>query len=364
MTFNKNLIKLFFSISLIQLIKCDQFKTIEIESGLIRGKILQSIYLKNNYFAFRGIPYAKPPVGELRFEKPEKPESWIEVLDTLETGNKCFQYNEMGVLDGDEDCLVLNVYTPSLTEKTLPVMFYIHGGGYYQGSSDEMFFGPDFLIDENIILVTINYRLGVFGFMSLGTEKYPGNLGLRDQIEALKWVNENIHKFGGDNKQITIFGHSAGSACTQFLSLSPLATNLFQRVISQSGSILSKWSYHNQNEHHKQLLTDLSTKMGKSFNDEAGLISFLKSIDKTQLLEKLSEKPKEDLGTRQLDLQFKPIIENKNWLNPFIVETPEEVLNNQRHEAIDTMMGYTSDVSVLLQFPFSFFSFMFCNGIH
>lgn len=207
-----NFIKLLIiTITLLQYIKCDaeNFKIIQIENGSIRGKVLQTIYLKIDYFAFRGIPYAKPPINNLRFEIPQNPEPWTNVLDTLETGNMCFQYNERNILEGNEDCLVLNVYTPSLIEN-LPVMFYIHGGGYNQGSSDEMIFGPDFLIDENVIIVTINYRLGVFGFMSLGTEKYPGNIGLRDQIHALKWVNKNIHSFGGDNKRITIFGHSAG----------------------------------------------------------------------------------------------------------------------------------------------------------
>lgn len=348
--FYNNLIKLLtITVTLIQIIKCDQFRTIEIESGQIRGKVHQTIYLKNDYFAFRRIPYAKPPINELRFENPQKPEPWTNVLDTLETGNMCFQFSDNGILEGDEDCLVLNVYTPSLTGN-LPVMFYVHGGGYFQGSSDEMIFGPDFLIDENVIVVTVNYRLGVFGFMSLGTENYPGNIGLRDQIHALKWVNENIHSFGGDNKQVTIFGHSAGSACTQFLSISPLATNLFQRVISQSGSILSKWSYHDENEHHNELMFGLSKTMGKSLKNEADLVTFLKSVDKTQLYVNLFKMPKEDLGSRQLDLQFKPIIENKKWSNQLIVETPEEILNNQRHKAIETMMGYTSDVSVLLQF--------------
>lgn len=210
MFLNNNLIKLLVTTTfLIQFIKCEKFKTIEIESGLIRGKVLQSFYSNNEYLAFRGIPYGKPPINELRFEKPQKPEPWTGVLDTLEAGNMCVQYNRSQILVGDEDCLNLNVYTPSLS-KNLPVMFYIFGGRYNKGSADEMRYGPDFLIDENVIVVTINYRLGVFGFMSLGTENYPGNLGLRDQIHALKWVNENIRSFGGDNKKITVFGHSAG----------------------------------------------------------------------------------------------------------------------------------------------------------
>lgn len=202
---------LIITISLINLIKCDteQFKTIEIESGLIRGKVLRSFYSNNEYFAFRGIPYAKPPVNDLRFEIPQEPEPWTNVLDTLKTGNMCVQYNRSKILIGDEDCLSLNVYTPSVS-RNLPVMFYIFGGMFKTGSADKMKYGPDFLVDENVIVVIINYRLGVLGFMSLGTEQYPGNIGLRDQIHALKWVNSNIHSFGGDNKRITIFGHSSG----------------------------------------------------------------------------------------------------------------------------------------------------------
>lgn len=110
---------------------------------------------------------------------------------------------------GDEDCLTLNIYTP-VNAKNVAVLFCIHGGGFVDGSGNDFFYGPDFLINEDIILVTMNYRLGPLGFMSLGTPDISGNMGLKDIILALKWVNENIENFGGDPKKITIFGQSAG----------------------------------------------------------------------------------------------------------------------------------------------------------
>lgn len=262
MIFNNNSIKfLIITIFLIQLIKCDQFKTIEIENGLIRGKILQSVYLKSDYFAFRGIPYAKPPIGNLRFKLPEKPEPWTDVKDVIKIGSDCVQKSSVipGMhVSGNEDCLFLNVYTPDLTfSEKLPVMFFIHGGGYQEMSSSDLFYGPDFFINENVIVVTINYRLGPLGFLSV--DYLPQNVGLYDQLLALKWVNENIDKFGGDKNEITIFGESAGSSSIHFQILSPLTKNLFKRAILQSGTALDTWAYENEN--HNQ--NDIMVKFGK-----------------------------------------------------------------------------------------------------
>lgn len=128
-------------------------------------------------------------------------------------------------------------------------MFFIHGGGFYEGSGNDDLLGPDFLIDHNVILVTINYRLGVFGFMSLATAEYSGNMGMKDQVLALQWVQENIHQFGGDPESVTIFGHSAGSASVNYHMLSPMSKGLFKRAIMLSGVAINAWAFFQPRDH-------------------------------------------------------------------------------------------------------------------
>lgn len=133
----------------------------------------------------------------------------------------------------------------------LPVMVFVHGGGFYSGSSTG--YGPDFLVEHDVILVTVNYRLGIFGFLSLGTAEYPGNMGLKDQRAALAWVQRNIENFGGDSQRVTLFGESAGGVSTHFHVLTSESQQLIQRAIIQSGSVLSSWGHYPENNQLSQL---------------------------------------------------------------------------------------------------------------
>ena len=154
-------------------------------------------------------------MGDLRFRPPKKldfPEEPKTVFVGSNTSNPyhnsvCVQMDFHEKIQGIEDCLHLNIYVPE-TKKSgkLPVMFWIHGGGFFAGSASPDFYGPEHFLDHDIILVTINYRLGPLGFLTLGNDLMPGNLGLRDQILALEWVQENIAQFGGDPKKVTIAG--------------------------------------------------------------------------------------------------------------------------------------------------------------
>lgn len=146
---------------------------------------------------------------------------------------------------GEEDCLVLNVYTPleNKIDSLFPVMVFIHGGGFRDGSGAPFLYGPNYLVKKGVILVTLNYRVEILGFLCLGIEEAPGNAGLRDQLEALKWIKENIRAFGGDPDNITIFGESAGSASITYHLLSPLSKGLFNRAIMQSGSAIAPWAF-------------------------------------------------------------------------------------------------------------------------
>ncbi|MET0340354.1 MAG: carboxylesterase/lipase family protein [Polyangiales bacterium] len=208
---------------------------------------------------FLGIPYAKPPVGPLRWKRPERPEPWSEPRDATKFGKRCAQ-NESLVLQNaasaDEDCLYLNVWTRAAQageppQPPAPVLVFIHGGGNQNGSASEpvpytdpakanLFYSGHVLAGENAaVVVTLNYRLGVFGFFAhpglTAEQSGGGNQGLYDQALALDWVKRNIAKFGGDPERVTIFGESAGSQDVCLQVASPKSRGLFHRAISQSG---------------------------------------------------------------------------------------------------------------------------------
>ncbi len=191
---------------------------------------------------FLGIPFAAPPVGALRWEPPAAPVSWGKLRHANGFGPRCAQNQTLGVFavaSSNEDCLYLNLYRPAAVSKTLrPVMVWIHGGGLYDGSGQD--YDPGALVSQgDVIAVTFNYRVGVLGFLphpALDHEGHPAaNYGLMDQQAALRWVQANIAAFGGDPRQVTLFGESAGGASVYAQMASPGAAGLFQRAIVESG---------------------------------------------------------------------------------------------------------------------------------
>lgn len=199
--------------------------------------------------AFTAIPYAIPPVGELRFKAPVPIEPWSETLDATRAPPVCVQKNpyiRQKDIVGQEDCLYLNIYTPmtnnDVVNKPLPVMMFIHGGGWMCGDSTPYMYGPEFLLDRDVILVTTNYRLGPLGFLSTQDEHCPGNNGLKDQQEALRFIQKTIQSFGGDKNSVTIFGESAGGASVHYHMISESSAGLFHKGISESGSALVPWA--------------------------------------------------------------------------------------------------------------------------
>jgi para-nitrobenzyl esterase len=200
------------------------------------------------HVVFRGIPFARPPVGALRFRAPEPPEPWAGVRVARSFGGVAPQgaTGAPGMrADGEqsEDCLYLNVYTPALDGKRRPVMFWIHGGAFTLGSASQPIYDGRKLAERgDVVVVTTNYRLGALGYAYLGAHGDWGasaNLGQLDQIAALRWVRENIESFGGDPGNVTIFGESAGSMAVCTLLAMPAAAGLFQRAIAQSGASLT-----------------------------------------------------------------------------------------------------------------------------
>jgi para-nitrobenzyl esterase len=220
---------------------------VRVEDGELEGAANAS----GDVRSFLGIPYAKPPVGLLRWKEPQKNMAWTGVRGAKEFGGRCAQLEStvlMNKASDTEDCLYLNVWTPSpAPTERLPVMFWIHGGGNVNGSANEpvpylnsgLFYSGENLAKRGVIVVTINYRLGVFGFLThLGLTaegSKSGNQGLWDQQFALQWVKRNIAAFGGDPMNVTIFGESAGSLDVCLHVASPQSRGLFEQAISQSG---------------------------------------------------------------------------------------------------------------------------------
>lgn len=208
---------------------------VDTRDGIVVGARTDTVW------RFLGIPYAAPPVADLRFRAPEPPEPWSEPHNANTFGAICPQLDAGGDLVGDEDCLSLNVWT-TRSESPQPVMVWIHGGGFVQGSSAVTAYDGAYLAGQHgVVIVSINYRLGGLGFLALEAlasedpDGINGNYGLRDQIAALRWVQDNIAAFGGDPEQVTIFGESAGGASVCALLGIPAAADTFDRAIIQSG---------------------------------------------------------------------------------------------------------------------------------
>ncbi|XP_070551698.1 cocaine esterase-like isoform X1 [Ptychodera flava] len=216
---------------------------VELKSGKVAGRVVEfahkDVEVKRKVHVFQGIPFAEPPVGGLRFRAPEPKSPWQGVRDAKELGNACMQPASplLPVEEPkSEDCLYLNIFVPQTGANKLPVMVWIHGGGLVIGSGGTGYDGTALAAIGDVIVVTINYRLGPFGYLSSGDEHATGNYGFLDQVLALQWVQDNIAAFGGDANKVTLFGESAGGISIEYLMLSPLTDGLFHRAIMESGT--------------------------------------------------------------------------------------------------------------------------------
>jgi len=234
---------------------------------------------------FKNIPFAQPPVGDRRWREPLPASAWAGVRDATLFGPMCHQ-NDNPQLPHSEDCLQLNVWTPTLSPSSpLPVMVWVHGGGNVAGSGVEALFNGDALARRGVVVVNVNYRLGVLGFFAHPelVQESPhhaaGNYGLADQILALRWVRENIARFGGNPANVTIFGESAGANDVNALIASPLSTGLFARVIAQSGPIGTQLSLADSEKRG----VDLVARLGITGPHP---IATLRALSATELMEK------------------------------------------------------------------------------
>lgn len=214
----------------------DDEPIIETPLGKVRGYTMTS-RTGRRFYAFSGLPYAQPPINDLRFEPPQPALPWRGIKDAKEHGPFCLQAN-LYLLNprviGVEDCLYLSLYTHNISRKA-PVIVHFHGGGFVSGNGARKT-KPQYFMDEDVVIVDVNYRVGIMGFLSFEDEVMPGNQALKDQVQALKWVQQNIASFGGDPNCVTIIGESAGSRSVYHHTISPLSKGLFHRAIAESGT--------------------------------------------------------------------------------------------------------------------------------
>ncbi len=295
--------------------------------------------------AFLGIPFAKAPVGHLRFKHPQPIDTWSGIYNATKLPNSCYQSPDenFGEFRGStmwnpntrvsEDCLYLNVWVP----KTHPrlrrsaVLVWIYGGGFYSGTTTLNLYDGKILAAENsIIVVSIGYRLGALGFLALGNAAAPGNAGLFDQLMGLEWVQQNIRHFGGDPNNVTLFGESAGSVSVSIHLLSPLSRSKFSRAIMQSGTANMPWATVTMDEGKRRSLELAFDYLGcpRTKENMEKVVECMRAIPPQRLVD-------EQWVTRGiLQFPFVPVIDGS-----FLVETPEMTLTRRSFKKCPILLG-------------------------
>ncbi len=318
---------------------------VETKLGKIEGVAFDT------YVEYRRVPYAKPPVGELRWKAPVPAEPWEGVLDGTVYANRCmasqhrddlytpeFYSNPMFDRSGSEDCLYLNIWAPKEAQgKRLPVAFWIHGGAFAAGYATELEFGGQAYCERGVILVSVEYRCNLFGFLAHrwlsqeNPEHISGNYGILDQICALTWVYDNIDAFGGDPENITVFGQSAGAMSAQTLVSSKLTKNMIAKAIMQSGGSYGTGL-------HNDLTLEQEELLGEEFVKLAGAASLeeLRAKPAAEILECLA--PLEQKLIPTVGLFLAPNIDGK-----VLDDTYNHIMNRGEIRDIPYMLGSTRD---------------------
>jgi para-nitrobenzyl esterase len=311
---------------------------VQTQSGEVEGEV------RGGHVAFRGIPFAKPPVGALRFCAPVAPEAWSGVRPARAFGAASMQgsFTAAGIGDDgaqSEDCLYLNVFRPSTDTQRRPVLFWIHGGGFTVGSAAMSIYDGGHLAERgDVVVVTINYRLGALGYLYLGAHggermNASANLGQLDQIAALRWVRDNIANFGGDPNNVTIFGESAGSMAVCTLLVTPAAKGLFHRAVAQSGAALKLARAQDAAKVTQALLDDLGIAPGQ--------IEQLRDVPAARLIEAQSK-----VGTMAIGRGFAPIQDGE-----VIPLQPAEAIESGGSAEVPFIIGTTRDELNLFTMP-------------
>ncbi|XP_013178301.1 PREDICTED: esterase FE4-like [Papilio xuthus] len=310
---------------------------VTIEQGVLSGKLSTS----GMFYEYIGIPYATTN-SSTRFKAPGAPPSWEGVYKAVDEIYFCPQPVYIGYI-GVEDCLKINVYVPTMAKPPFPVMVYIHGGTFIVGGGGKLVYGPDYLIEKDVIVVTFNYRLGALGFLCLGIKEAPGNAGLKDQITALRWVKKNIAAFGGDPDNITLFGESAGATSTALLLASNATLGLFNRAIVQSGPALSNWVI---NKNPVQVARLLAKALGYSADSRLDLYKIFSKLSIRELVGTNVRIP----SLKYLDTQLMhlPCVEeNIDGEEAVLTDLPYNLFN-KKSKSVPVIYGFTSNEGLFL----------------
>ncbi|CAK1554319.1 unnamed protein product [Leptosia nina] len=305
---------------------------VDTKVGLIKGLRADD----GDYSMFLGVPYGKVDAANAfgaaapypKFESP---------FEAYDDSNICPQIEEFSKeIRGNLDCLRLNIYVPNVatTRNKLPVLVWIHGGGFQYGSGAKYAAGPRFIVRHDIILVSINYRLGPYGFMCLDLPEVSGNQGLKDQTLALRWVRDNIQEFGGDPNQVTIYGESAGAASVEFHIISK-NEKLFNQAILSSGSIFGRWTVASVNN---TAPSKLARQLGYDTNDLKDALAFLNQTD-TKLVV---------AAANTVDVTLVGCVEQEfDGVEAFLTERPYGLTELPKAKGINIMSGYNSHEMML-----------------
>ena len=315
----------------------ERVNQVSTEHGMLEGAWSQA---DASIGVFRGIPYAQPPVGNLRWRAPQDLASWTGVRQATTFGAACWQsYSDdafvwsRGEFPRSEDCLHLNIWQPEKTDATAPVMVWFHGGAHTGGFAHVELFDGTELARQGVVVVTVNYRLGPWGFLAhpaLAEESEhnsTGNYGLMDKIAALKWVQKNIQGFGGNPDNVTLFGQSAGSSSVCALMASPLASGLFDKAIGQSAACLVKEKRDANGQQRGARLAQLALgELGAQDSESQVTAKQLRSIDNQSLLSAMENSPWSE-GSR---------IVVDGWVLP---EAPVDVFNANQQAKVPLLVG-------------------------
>nr|CAI5847819.1 unnamed protein product [Callosobruchus analis] len=315
---------------------------VSIPQGALQG-FYKSSYHGRTFSAFEGIPYAKPPVGDLRFLPPQSADGWKGVLNA-DRAYTCTQYLPLPIVEailGQEDCLYLNIYVPRVRiegNENLDVVVHIHGGGFMIGSP-KLFAGPEIIMDKDIVYVNFNYRLNIFGFLSTEDDVVSGNNGLKDQSMALQWIKDNIKYFGGNPDSVTLTGLSAGGASVHFHYLSPLSKGLFHRGWAQSGTALVPWAL---TEKPLEKARKLARYFDCDMTSTQTMVDCLRKVDANSLAMALKAMA---VYLRMAPITpFGPSVEKGS--NPFLPDLPYRLLKEGRINDVPLVVSNTKDEAI------------------
>ncbi|CAK1584260.1 unnamed protein product [Parnassius mnemosyne] len=304
-----------------------------------QGWIEGSVVPEGNYYAFYGIHYAGSVSGKNRFKAPPPPPTYPGVFHAIDSSVVCAQPTSRGLV-GVEDCLTLDIFTSNLSASQ-PVLVWIQGEEFT--TSDPTLNSFKNFIDEKIVVVKINYRLSIFGFLCLGVEQAPGNAGLKDVVQGLKWINKNIAGFGGDPNNIALFGHGSGAAMVDLITLSPMAENLVHKAIVQSGSALSPGAIAYDPVGYAEAL---GAKLEYTEKSRPELAKLLSNTDVSLLAGALT-----DFELFNNTALFAPCIENNIDVNNTILsDAPINILRSGNYSHIPYIAGYTNKEGTIRAF--------------